>query len=109
MTDHPVRPRSDDRVWTVATWTTPFLFQLVCGVFLAAMLVLGKLGFRDNDHVSEGHKVLAATGIAVLIATVVAALFLAARRTTLRGLGFGTAASAAIFLIGALTYVLWLF
>jgi hypothetical protein len=92
----------------VATWSTPIVIQLVFGVFLAAMLVLGKFGFPDNDHVAEGHKVLAASGVAVVISLVAAALSFAGRGSTARGLRLGTAASAAIFLIGAGGYVLWL-
>ncbi|MBB3750610.1 peptidoglycan/LPS O-acetylase OafA/YrhL [Mycolicibacterium sp. BK634] len=108
MSDQPVKHRLDDQTWKVATWSTPILFQLVCGVFLAAMLIATKLGFRDDTRVAEGHKILAATGVAVLIALIVAAPFLATRRPSLRGLALGTATAAAIFLIGALGYVFWL-
>lgn len=100
--------RFDEQTWKVATWSTPILFQLVCGLFLAAMLTATKFGFRDNTRVAECHKVLAATGLAVLIALIVAAPFLAAHRPTVRGLGLGTAGAALIFLIGALGYVFWL-
>lgn len=108
MSDQPVIQRLDDQTWKVASWSTPILFQLVCGLFFAAMLTATKLGFRDNTRVAEGHKVLAAAGIAVLIALLVAAPFLAARRPTLRGLAVGTTTAAVIFLIGALGYVFWL-
>ncbi|NTY63882.1 hypothetical protein [Mycolicibacterium sphagni] len=108
MSDRPVKHRLDDQTWKVATWSTLILFQLVCGLFLAAMLTATKLGFRDHTRVAEGHKVLAATGIAVLIALIVAVPFLATRRPTLRGLAIGTATAAVIFLIGALGYVFWL-
>jgi uncharacterized membrane protein len=102
------RDRFDERAWTVATWSSPILFQAVCGMFLAAMLVAGKLGMRDNDHIAEGHKILAAATAAVALSLVIAGLLARPRHTTWRGLAAGLATSAIIFGIGTLGYVLWL-
>jgi hypothetical protein len=105
MSDEAVTHRLDDQTWKIATWSTPIMFQLVCCLFLAAMLTATKLGFHNNTRIAESHKVLAATGMAVLIALIMAAPLLAARRNTLRGLGLGTATAAVILLTGALGYV----
>jgi hypothetical protein len=99
---------SSERMWRVATWSAVLLFQAVCGVFLAAMLTLTKLGFRNNDSVVEGHKILTATGAVTLIALALSVPLLVNRRPLPRGAGIGLAASALIFAIGAVTYVLWL-
>lgn len=96
-------------MWGTATWSTVPLFQAVCGLFLAAMLALTKLGFRDNDMVVAGHKILIATAVTTAVALAVSAPLLVNRRPALRGTGAGLAASALIFAIGAVINVLWLY
>jgi len=106
----PATKQLGDRMWAVATWSTPLLFQAVCGVFLAAMLVLGKMGFRDNDMAAEGHKVLTAAVVAAVVCVLVSVPFLVSRgRPALRGVGVGLATSAVIFLTGAAPFVYWLY
>jgi len=95
-------------MWRAATWSAVLLFQAVCGVFLAAMVALTKLGFRDGDAVAAGHKTLTATAATTVIALALSAPLMINRRPLPRGIGFGLAASALIFAIGAVTYVLWL-
>lgn len=95
-------------MWRAATWSAVLLFQAVCGLFLAAMLTLTRLGLRDNDTTVAGHKTLTATAAATGIALALSAPLLISRRPLPRGIGIGLATSALIFAIGAVTYVLWL-
>ena len=99
---------SSERMWCAATWSAVLLFQAVCGLFLAAMLALTKLGFRDDDVVVAGRKTLIATAASTVIALVLSAPLMINKRPLPRGIGLGLAASALIFAIGAVAYVLWL-
>lgn len=98
-----------ERMWAVATWSSLLLFQAVCGLFFAAMAVLAKLGYRDNNIDLEREKILTAVVATTLISLVASAPFLSTHRPVTRGVGIGLAGSVSIFAIGAAGYVLWLY
>ena len=102
--------RLDQRVWTVATWSIPFVVQLVTGAVLIAMWLIGKwTPLQPNTSAGTRSTLLTAIGIAVGIFLVVAAALVTRSSSTTRGVGLGTAASAAIVLIGGVVYAFWLF
>ena len=101
--------RLDDRVWSVATRSSPVVIQLVIGTLLIATWLLGRWSFVSADA-TDGPRsaVLGATGITVAISLIVAGALVRRSSSTARGLGLSTAACAAVALIGAIPYAFWL-
>lgn len=96
--------RAGERMWTVATWALPFAIQVVFGMLLVSIWLLGKAGFH-NDIVSGPRSVLLlGTAMAVVIALVVATAVFTRASSTARGISLGTASSAAVVAIGAVVY-----
>lgn len=99
----------DERVWSVATRSSPIVIQLVLGVLLIAMWLLGNWSSTGHDDAHAARlALLVATGITVVISLIVAAALLRRDSSTTRGIGLSTAASAAVTLIGAIPYAFWL-
>jgi hypothetical protein len=106
----PATRRLDQRVWAVATWSIPFVIQLVTGAVLIAMWLIGKwTPLQPNTSAETRSTLLIGIGIAVVIFLAVAAALVTRPSSTTRGVGLGTAASAAIILIGGVVYAFWIF
>ena len=101
--------RAGERMWAVATWALPFATQLVFGVLLASMWLLGRAGFHDDTFSGQRTVLLLATAAAVVIALVVGAAAFTRASSTARGIGLGAAASAAVVAIGAVVYAFCIF
>ena len=101
--------RAGERMWTVATWALPFAIQVVFGMLLVSIWLLGKAGFH-NDIVSGPRSVLLlGTAMAVVIALVVATAVFTRASSTARGISLGTSSSAAVVAIGAVVYAFCIF
>lgn len=100
--------RLDDRVWSVATRSSPIVIQFVLAVLLVATWLLGRWPLISNIVDAPRAEVLVATGIAVVISVGVAAALFRRDSSMARGIGLSTAASAAVVLIGAIPYACWL-
>jgi hypothetical protein len=100
--------RLDDRVWSVATRSSPVVIQFVLGVLLVATWLLGRWSLLSDTVDAPRAEVLAATGIAVIISVGVAAALFRRDSSMAWGIGLSTAASAAVVLIGAIPYACWL-
>jgi hypothetical protein len=100
--------RLDDRVWSVATRSSPVVIQFVLSVLLVATWLLGRWSLLSDTVDAPRAEVLAATGIAVIISVGVAAALFRRDSSLARGIGLSTAASAAVVLIGAIPYACWL-
>lgn len=100
---------ANERMWTVATWALPFVIQVVLGVLLISMWLLGKSGLHNDTFAGQRTVLLFATAIAVMIALVAAAAVFTRASSTARGIGLGTAASAAVVAIRAVVYAFWIF
>jgi hypothetical protein len=98
----------DDRVWSVATRSSPIVIQFVLAVLLVATWLLGRWPLISNIVDAPRAEVLVATGIAVVISVGVAAALFRRDSSIARGIGLSTAASAAVVLIGAIPYACWL-
>lgn len=110
MSSPPATRHLDQRVWTVATWSTPFVIQLVTGAVLIAWWLIGRwTPIQPNTSAGTRETLLTAIGIAVVVFMAVAAALVTRRSSTTRGIGLGTAASAAIILIGGVIYAFWIF
>ena len=106
----PATRRLDQRVWAVATWTIPVVVQLVTGAVLVAMWLIGRwTALQPDSSAGTRSTLLIAVGIAVVIFLAVAAALVRRASSTTRGIGLGTAASAAIILIGGVVYAFWIF
>ncbi len=99
--------RPDERVWYVATWSTPIVIQIVLGAMIFAMWLLRKAGFHDDTRAGERTLLLTAIGIAVVISLAVAGVMLRQKSPTKRGIGLCVAGSAAVVLIGGSAYAIW--
>jgi hypothetical protein len=100
--------RLDDRVWSVATRSSPIVIQFVLGMLLVATWLLGRWPLISSTVDAPRAELLAATGIAVVISVGVAAALFRRHSSMARGIGLSTAASAAVVLIGAIPYACWL-
>jgi hypothetical protein len=101
--------RLDERVWTVATRSSPIVIQFVLCALLIATWLLGRWPPMSPDTADAPRWALVvATGITVVISLIVAAALFRRGSSTSRGIGLSTAASAAVTLIGAISYAFWL-
>ena len=104
-----VRARGfDDRTWTVATRSAPVVIQVILGLLLISIWLLGRWSVvADTEHAPR-VAVLGATGIAVVFSLGAAVGLLFRDTAAAKGIGLSAAACAAIVLIGAVTYAFWL-
>jgi len=96
-----------DRLWTVATWSSVFVIQLVAGVYALMVWLLTQVGFPNNAGSGLRTLPLVAAGIVVVISLGIAAMLWRRGSSTARGAGLSTATFAGVLLIGAVAYVIW--
>jgi hypothetical protein len=101
--------RLDERAWSAATRSAPITIQLVLGVLLITMWLLGKSSFLAHDtRAGERATLLVAIGITALIGLLAGGALVTRGSSTARGIGLSVAASAAVVLIGGAGYAFWI-
>jgi hypothetical protein len=105
----PDSRRLDERTWSVATRSSPIVIQLVIAVALLATWLLGRWSVSGDVFThSLGAAVLVAVGLTAIGSFNVAAALFLRDSATARGVGLSAAACAAVALIGAIPYAIWL-
>jgi hypothetical protein len=101
----------DAHAWRTATWSAPFVVQLVLAALLILMWLLGKWPFAEHNTFEAGGALLfAATAIAALGSLAISGvLLLTSRSSRGRGLAVSLAGSATVVLIGGVIYDFWVF
>jgi hypothetical protein len=101
----------DAHAWRTATWSAPFVVQLVVAALLILMWLLGKWPFAEHSTFkAEGALLLTATAIAALGSLAIGGvLLLTSRSSRGRGLAVSLAGSATVVLIGGVIYDFWIF
>lgn len=94
----------DAGAWRVATLSAPFVVQIVLGLLLATMWVLGKGPFMTERGHSERSWMLVAAAITTLVSLAVAAALVKSPSSRNRGLALSVAGSSATVLIGGIVY-----
>ena len=94
----------DSRGWRTATLSAPFVVQVILGLLLLAMWVLGKGLFTTEGSHGERSWMLTAAVITTLASLAVAAALLRWPSPRNRGLALSIAGSSAIVLIGGAIY-----
>jgi hypothetical protein len=98
----------DARAWSTATWSAPFVVQLVVGVLLVVMGLLGKWPFATHGaHAGARPWLLTATVIATLVSLVISGVLLGSQSSRRRGLGLSVAGSSAVVLVGGVLFAFW--
>ncbi|WP_240631730.1 hypothetical protein [Mycobacterium colombiense] len=94
----------DERAWRTATLSAPFVVQIVLGLLLTTMWVLGKAPFTTEGGHSERTWMLTATAITTLVSLALGAAFVRSSSPRNRGLGLSVAASSVVVLVGGTVY-----
>lgn len=94
----------DARAWRTATLSAPFVVQLVLGLLLGVMWMLGKGLLTTESGHSERALMLTATIFAALVSLLFSAALLTSPSPRNRGLSLSVASSAAVVLIGGTVY-----
>ncbi len=93
-----------------ATWSAPFVIQLVLAALLILMWLLGKWPFATHSaYGGERAWLITATAITTLVSLAISGVLLASRSSRRRGLALSVAGSAAVVLIGAVIYAFVIF
>nr|WP_244168747.1 hypothetical protein [Mycobacterium malmoense] len=91
----------DARAWRTATWSSPFVVQLILGMLLVAMWLLGKWPFDTHSaYAGERAWMLTATVITAVVSLVVGAALLKSGSPRNRGLGISVISCSAVVLAG---------
>lgn len=91
--------RFDERTWSAATRSLPFVVQPVLAATLLAAWLLGNSVMPWGPASSNGARLLAAIGLSAVTTVLVAALLFSRGSSVLRGVALSTAAAAAIVVI----------
>ncbi len=95
----------DGRAWRTATWSAPFLVQVVLGMLFLAMWALGKLPFATHSaYEGERAWMLTATACTMLTSLVFFAALVQSPAPRHRALALSLTGSSAVVLIGATVY-----
>lgn len=104
MPDFPHVRDLDASTWRVATLSAPFVVQVVLGLLLATMWVLGKGLFTTESGHSERGWMFTASIITTVVAMALAAVLGKSPSPRKRGLALSIAGSSATVLIGGMIY-----
>ena len=94
----------DAGAWRVATVSTPFVVQIILGLLLATMWVLGKGPFTTERGHTERTWALVAAVITTLVSLALAAVLGWSPSPRNRGLALSIVGSSGSVLIGAIIY-----
>lgn len=100
----------DADAWRTATWSAPFVIQLVLAAQLILMWLLGKWPFATHCAYG-GERVwsLTATAIAALASLAICGVLATSRSSRGRGLAVSIAGSAAVVFVGGVMYAFSVF
>lgn len=91
----------DARAWRTATWSAPFVVQMILGMLLVAMWLLGKWPFDTHSaYAGERAWMLTATVITAFVSLLVGAALLKSGSPRNRGLGISVLGCSAVLLMG---------
>lgn len=91
----------DARAWRTATWSAPFVIQLILATLLVAMWLLGKWPFETHSaYAGERAWMLTSTVITTLAALLIGVAFLRSPSPRNRGLGVSIASCSVVVLAG---------
>jgi hypothetical protein len=97
----------DARAWSTATWSAPFVVQLVLAALVIIMWLLSKWPFATHrGYRGELGWTLTATVITTLVSLAISGALLTSPSSRRRGLSVSIAGSSAVVLIGG---VVWAF
>lgn len=89
----------------MATLSAPVVVQIVLGLLLATMWLLGKWPFETHSaYAGERAWMLASTGVTAVTALLVSVAFLRSSSPRNHGLALSIAGSSATVLIGGIVY-----
>lgn len=107
MTTAPPSGRLDERTWSAATRSSPIVFQFVLCVLLVTTWLRGRWSLIHQTADPPRTALLLATAITVVSSLVVASSLHRQTSVTTSAIGISTAGSAAVILMGAVSYALW--
>ncbi|WP_231996385.1 hypothetical protein [Mycobacterium scrofulaceum] len=91
----------DTRAWRTATWSAPFVVQVILAMLLVAMWLLGKWPFyTHNAYTGEREWMLTATVVTTIVSLLFGAALLRSPSPRSRGLGISTLSCSAVVLAG---------
>jgi hypothetical protein len=94
-------PALDARAWRTATWSAPFIVQLILAALLVAMWLLGKWPFETHSaYAGERAWMLTSTVITTLAALLIGVAFLRSPAPRNRGLGISISSCSMVVLVG---------
>lgn len=89
----------DSRAWSTATWTTPFMVELVVGVMVIVLWLLSKTTYFSSLHRTW---LLTGTVLTALASVLTSGLLLTSPSSRLRGVGLSVAGSSVVVLVGGI-------
>ena len=93
----------DARDWRTATWSALFIVQLLLGVLLVVMWLLGKWPFAAHSpHGGERAWMMTSTAITTLASLGISVGLLGSQSSRHRALGLSLACSSVVVLIGGM-------
>lgn len=94
----------DARAWSTATWTAPFMTQLILCVMFALWWLLGKRPFELH-----GFALFSIIALVITIAAALAAIpLLTSQSSRAQGLAMSIAGSSAVVVLGGIVYGFWI-
>lgn len=95
----------DAPAWRTATWSAPFVVQLILGILLVTMWLLGKWPFDTHSaYAGERAWMLTATVLTTLASLLIGAAFLRSSSPRNRGLGISILSCSAVVLAGGAVF-----
>lgn len=95
----------DARAWRTATWSAPFVVQLILAMLLVAMWLLGKWPFDTHSaYAGERAWMLTSTVLTTLVSLLIGATFLRSTSRRNRGLGISIVSCSAVVLAGGTAF-----
>lgn len=95
----------DVRAWRAATLSAPFVIQLILGMLLIAMWLLGKWPFNTHSaHAGERAWLLTATAITTLGFLLISPALLRSPSPRMRGLALSISSCAVVVLVGGVIF-----
>lgn len=91
----------DTRAWRTATWSAPFVVQVILAMVLVAIWLLGKWPFgMHNAYAGEREWMLTATVVTTIVSLLFGAALLRSPSPRKRGLGISILSCSAVVLAG---------
>lgn len=98
-------PVLDARAWRTATWSAPFVVQLICATLLVTMWLLGKWPFETHSaYAGERAWMLTSTVITTLAALLLGIALLRSPAPRSRALGISISSCSVVVLVGGILF-----